>query len=111
MYLAIHGFDSDISPYITFSGISAIAIYYLTKKHIVRNLIIQERPDAVVDGTDIERQMVIIVLLLPLILCVIMLMVIGFTDIGLAKIGWMIIAISVNIGQNLEAILRLSQPQ
>lgn len=107
LYVTIHDFDSDIRIYVIASAAAILIVYFVTKQLLLRNLFTPERPDAAMDGTDIEKKMVSVVLFLPMIMGVALLIAIGIFDCRLSKIGWMFIAMSTNIGQNLEALWRL----
>ena len=113
LYLDIHGIDPAIIENLGYSILVAVIMFFWTKKNIENNplVAILERPDTVMDRTLIEKRMVAVVLLLPIIFGAIAFAAIGYFENGLARTGWMLISMSVGVGIHLEAILRLSRSE
>lgn len=113
LYFDIYGMDPDIAEWIFYSFLASVAIFFWTKKYIKNNPLMTslERPNTVMDGSGVEKRMVVIILLFPVTFGAISLAAIGYFDDGLARTGWMLISMSVNIGIHLEGILRLSHSE
>jgi len=110
LYFDIYGIDSDLAEWIFYSFLASVIMFFWAKKYIKNNPLMKilERPNTVMDGSDIEKRMVVIILLFPVTFGAISIAAIGYFDDGLARTGWMLISMSVNIGMLLEGIHRLS---
>jgi hypothetical protein len=109
LYVYRGGLNFQIKEVLAYACLCTLVMYFWNKNISKINPLISilEKPETVVDGSPVERKMIFVVMSLPVAFGVISIFAIGFNDNGLKQVTWMIMAMAVNIGIHLEALVRL----
>jgi hypothetical protein len=108
LYVWTKGLDDAWMSWTGWSAVGLIASFFLTRHALPRHLFRGERASARVGESEVERKLVGTLFALPMVFMFLASAVVILYDDALSRIGWMVIAMAVSAGRDLEGLHRVT---
>jgi uncharacterized sodium:solute symporter family permease YidK len=108
-YLSDNGFTPALYSFLSHCLLVAVSFFLLGRYVFSKNTPVPEHADDIFDGTPTTKKMVQVMLFFPVGLMLLAIATLYSAADPLGQMAWMHMSMALQIGQGLEAVLRLRQ--